>query len=119
MGYQESYMRMRNSKDFDSLVEVIKSNGGDCFDMSTPVSIITLLKPITTEYFFEPGEKFIYVVGDRSGQRSPKSFFEYCSKVPKHIINNLEIYFTEYFPSYDIFEHNEETQMALHEPFVW
>lgn len=129
MGYQESYMRMKNSKDFDQLVKVIKDNGEECFDLAEPVEIITLLKPITgtlemqcqpnIKYKFKAGEKFIYVVGERSGQRSPYSFFEYCNNRPQNILDDLEIYFTECFPSYEIFENNNVSEMALHEEFVW
>jgi hypothetical protein len=128
MGYQESYMRMKDSNDFNKLVEVIKKNGEDNFLLAYPVCIITLLKPIKGnlemqcqigEYSFDSGEKFIYVVGERSGQRAAKFFFEDCKSVPKNIIDNLEIYFTECFPSYDIFENNDKTQTAIHEEFVW
>jgi hypothetical protein len=129
MGYQESYMRMKDSKDFNKLIDVIKTNGKERFDMAEPVEIITLLKPIkgTLEYHchpeesysFEAGEKFVYVVGERSGQRSPFCFFEYCDKVPQSIKKGLEIYATECFPSDDIFENNKEAQMAVHEEFKW
>lgn len=129
MGYQESYMRMRYSKDFDQLVKIIKENGEESFDLAMPVEIITLLKPITgtldmqcqpdKKYKFNSGEKFIYVVGERSGQRNSYSFFEYCNNRPQNILDDLEIYFTECFPSDDIFENNSKTKMALHEEFVW
>lgn len=128
MGYQESYMRMKNLKDFGQLIKTIKDNGEDSFDLAFPVEIITLLKPITGTldeqcqdgaYSFNPGEKFIYVVGERSGQRDPYSFLECCNNKPQNILDDLEIYFTECFPSYDIFENNDELQMALHEEFKW
>jgi hypothetical protein len=129
MGYQESYIKMKDSKDFDRLIETIKSNGKDVFDMAVPVEIITLLKPIKgnleqqcrpeKKYLFKPGEKFIYVIGERSGQRCSFDFFEYCNNVPQDILDNLEMYFTECFPSNDIFENNEETKIALHEEFSW
>ena len=129
MGYQESYMRMSNSKDFDKLIKTIQDNGEKAFDLTTPVEIITLLKPIMgtldfqcrpdVEYTFKPGERFIYIVGERSGQRNAFSFFGYCENVSKDILDNLEIYFTECFPSDDIFENNDTTKMATHEKFVW
>jgi hypothetical protein len=120
MGYQESYIKMTNKKDFDQLVNVIKTNGKEAFDMNPPVEIITLQKTIDTECGrFKKGEKFIYVVGERHGQRNSLNFFEYCKDVPKEIVNNLNMFFTEYFPSEDIFENNETTKLALHEPFLW
>jgi len=129
MGYQESYIKMKSSNDFEQLIKTIKNNGEEAFNMATPVEIITLLKPIkgnlamqckpNKKYSFRSGEKFIYVVGERSGQRSAERFFEYCKNVPESIINDLEIYFTECFPSYDIFENNDKTQMALHDEFLW
>lgn len=119
MGYQESYIKMGNNKNFDQLVKVIQDNGSDSF-MATPVEIITLRKSIETEQGdFKKGARFIYVIGERSGQRSPFAFFEYCKDVPEEILKNLDIYFTEYFPSEDIFENNETTKIALHEEFVW
>lgn len=68
MGYQESYFKMDNSKNFDKLVKVIQDNGKEAFDMTIPVEIITLQKSITTEGGrFKKGEKFIYVIGERHG----------------------------------------------------
>lgn len=132
MGYQESYIRMKDSKDFELLVNTIKQNGKDAFDVTIPVEIITLLKPIEgnlfaqcqpeQKYLFNIGEKFIYVVGERSGQRNSYSFFEPCINVSHNLYEeyeDLEIYFTECFPSYDIFENNNGTKMAVHEEFKW
>lgn len=129
MGYQESYIKMKDSKDFERLVEVIRRSGKKKFEWTTPVRIITLLKPIKVNLWFmgypkvnvkfEKGEKFIYVVGERHGQRCPSYFFEYCKNVDRNIIDNLEIYFTECFPSHDIFENNHKTNMAIHEEFTW
>lgn len=127
MGYQESYVRMKNSSDFELLVKVIQQNKKKSFLLAEPVKIITLLKPISgnlgmqckpeIDYSFEANEKFIYVTGERSGQRNAHSFFEACQNIPCSILNNLEIYFTECFPSQEIFEKN--TKMAIHETFIW
>jgi hypothetical protein len=127
MGYQESYMRMKNNKDFNKLVECIKEYGKDKFDCAAPVEIITLLKPIKGDlsfqcrpdesYKFKTGEKFIYVVGERYNQRNPYKFFENCENPSEDILNDIEIYFTECFPSDDIFENNETTKMAKHKSF--
>jgi hypothetical protein len=101
-------------------VKVIQTNSKESFDMHIPVEIITLLKSINTECGrFKKGEKFIYVVGERHGQRNSINFFEYCKDVPKEIIDNLNIFFTEYFPSDDIFDNNETTKLVLHEEFPW
>lgn len=132
MGYQESYVRMKDSKDFDKLVELIRKCGKDDFMMATPVEIITLLKPIqgdlseqcspNEKFSFDKGEKFIYVVGERSHQSRSYDFFSLCgchkcTPIDDYFFENLEIYFTECFPSYDIFENNDTTHMATHEKF--
>ena len=129
MGYQESFFRMKRDKDFDKLVECIKGYGRDNFAGGTPVEIITLLKPIKgdlkmqcheeKQYSFKAGKKFIYVVGERYNQRCSSDFFETCKNVPLDILKDLEIYFTECFPSDDIFENNETAKMATHEEFIW
>lgn len=129
MGYQESYIRMKDSKDFEKLVGIIRKNGKEKFESTIPTRIITLLKPIKVNlsYMCQPkvniefkaGEKFIYVVGERYGQSCSQYFFEDCTKVDANIIDNLEIYFTECFPSYDIFENNHKNKMAIHEEFTW
>lgn len=132
MGYQESYIRMRDSKDFDRLVELIRKCGEDAFMMATPVEIITLLNPIQgdlseqlipdKEFSFDKGERFIYVIGERSHQRDPYTFFSLCGcnnclPLDDYFLENLEIYPTECFPSYDIFKNNEIAHMATHEKF--
>lgn len=124
MGYQESYLRMKNSNDFDLLVSKIKNLGKEKFTLAMPVEIITLQEPISgdlmlmcdpeTTYDFYPGEKFIYVCGERSHQSNSASFFQECI-VDNYILENLEIYFTECFPSDDIFD--TELQYASHEDF--
>jgi len=120
MGYQESYIKTNSAKNFTKLINTIKLNTKTSFNMHIPVEIITLLKSIDTDYGkFKKGEKFIYVVGERHGQRNSNNFFEYCDNVPEVLFNNLEIYFTESFPSEDIFKNNEMTKLALHEEFVW
>ncbi len=129
MGYQESYIRMGKSTDFASLIDVIKTNKYESFILAKPVEIITLQKPISGNlemqcnpddtFSFDAGEKFIYVVGERSAQRSSPDFFAGCKNVPRNIIENLEIYFAECFPSEDIFKNNIYTKLALHEKFCW
>jgi len=129
MGYQESYIRMKDKNDFDKLVDAIKINGESSFDCGTPVEIITLNKPIdgdlswmckpNKKYHFSKGEKFVYVVGERYNQRNAENLFENCKIKPLNLYDNIEIYFTECFPSDDIFENNDETHMATHEEFKW
>ena len=129
MGYQESYFKMKNSKDFDKLVQAIKVNNENDFDCAMPVAIITLNKPISgdlsfmchpeKDYHFKTGEKFIYVVGERYNQRNPMNFFENCNVKPENLYRDIKIYFTECFPSDDIFENNDTTHMATHEEFKW
>lgn len=127
MGYQESYMKMKNNEDFEKLINILKDNGEERFENATPVVVITLLKQIkgnlfmqcqpNKRYSFEPGEKFIYVSGERYGQRGPYEFFEECENVPSKIINGLQIYFAECFPSEEIFD--KTSGFAKHEDFNW
>lgn len=126
MGYQESYLRMKKSEDFDSLVDAIEKSGKESFHIAEPVEKITLLQPIKgdlsmqckpeKQYSFDKGEKFVYVSGDRGSQRSPEGFFGQNpnQKVPRKMIDELEIYFTECFPSEDIFTNSK---VAKHEQF--
>ena len=127
MGYQESYVTING--DADELVSIIKKLGKKHFDYRniSPVDIITLQHDISGDcdmmcrpeqkYKFNKGSKFIYVVGERSGQRSVSSMFgehgiENCSSNK----NDIEIYFTECLPSDRIFG---EEGFAVHEEFVW
>lgn len=125
MGYQESYVRMKKREDFDKLVEAFRAVGKQFYEeyCTEPVRIITLKKPIEgtldmmcmpeETYRFEPGEKFVYVVGERHLQRSPYLLMN------NDKADDVEIYFTECFPSDDIFENNDTADMAIHEEFVW
>jgi len=126
MGHQESYLRMKKSEDFDLLVKTIQDYGKDSFYIAEPVEVITLNNPIKGSlqqmchpeipYSFNQGEKFVYVTGDRGSQRSPHLFFESCKNVPDKVQSNVEIYFTECFPSQKIFG---ESGFATHEEFEW
>ncbi len=125
MGYQESYVRVTDKNDFEKLVAAFREVGKDYYESNGagPVKIITLKKPIQGDlenmchpeihYKFDEGEKFVYVVGDRHLQRSPKNLLN------NHPISGVEIYFTECFPSEDIFTNNDKTDMAIHEEFEW
>jgi hypothetical protein len=117
MGYQESYVTINGN--VEELITLIQKLGKDHFEerFIEPVRIITLQHNITSkdekynvEYHFNKGSKFIYVVGERSGQRSINNMFgDRCAE-------DIEIYFTEYFPSERIFA---EEGFALHEEFRW
>lgn len=100
MGYQESFMKMENSNDFEKLVSYIRSQGKDPFDNTTPVATVKLMKSIANPYggMFSKGEEFIYVVGERYGQHCSEEFFEYCKDVPQEFIDGLEIFFIEDLP---------------------
>jgi len=113
MGYQESYVTTNGN--VDELITIIKKLGKNHFDytMAKPVSIITLNKDIKGEYNYNKGSKFIYFVGERSGQRNTNDMF---GKLPDELSNSISIIFTEYFPSDRIFT---EEGFALHEEFVW
>ena len=125
MGYQESYVRMKNKNDFNNLVEVIRRVGKDYYDEggAYPVEIITLKQSIkgdlrfmckpNEKYTFEKEEKFIYFVGERTLQRSVYNLLN------KKSIPGVEIYATECFPSDEIFKKNEENKYATHEEFTW
>lgn len=123
MGYQESYVRVANEGKFDELVKLIKSLGEDYFAEgggAIPVEVITLKKPIKgnlffmckpeKKYEFEANTQFIYVSGERDGQRSPKRF------LGNYAPQDLEIYATECFPSQEIFN---DPDFADHHEFEW
>ena len=67
MGYQESYLKPKNKKDFDKLLNRIKENGkqfykdNGCF----PVEVLTFTK---NHYPFKKNDKCIYLVGERYPQ---------------------------------------------------
>jgi len=113
MGYQESYVTINGN--VDELISIIQKLGKNHFDytMAEPVSIITLNKDIKGKYNYNKGSKFIYFVGERSGQRNTNAMF---GKLPDELSNSISIIFTEYFPSDKIFG---EEGFALHEEFVW
>ena len=113
MGYQESYVTINGN--IDELISIIQKLGKNHFDytMAEPVSIITLNKDIKGEYKYSKGDKFIYFVGERSGQRNINAMF---GKLYNGLSNNISIIFTEYFPRDRIFT---EEGFAVHEEFVW
>ena len=120
MGYQESYVRTKNKESFNSLVNAFKNLGKDFFERNgvEPVSIITLKEPINVELKdkicrFEEGEKFVYIVGERFPQKSANNLFDGTFN------EDVEIHFTEYFPSEDIFENDGDNNIAIHEEFLW
>lgn len=120
MGYQESYVTIKGN--VDDLITLIQKLGKDHFEERSisPVEIIILQQDITGDltmmcrperkYNFKKSDKFIYVVGERSGQRSVYNMFG------ENGLENTEIYFTECFPSDKIFT---EDGFAVHEEFLW
>nr|WP_308545288.1 hypothetical protein [uncultured Lachnoclostridium sp.] len=125
MGHQESFIRMNKSKDFNSLVALIRKKGEARFEEATPVEIITLNQPIKgnllyqcdpSKYHFKTGERFIYISGERSGQRSAWDFFRNCKGIDGLYLEDLEIYFAECFPVEEIFNN---PKYATHEDFTW
>ena len=116
MGYQESYVTI-NGK-IEELITLINKLGKEHFEyvMAYPVSIITLQKDIEDELKqlkFSKGSKFIYFVGERSGQRNINAMF---GKLKDELSNNISIIFTEHMPSNRIFT---EPDFATHDEFVW
>ena len=113
MGYQESYVTI-NGK-VEELIPIIKSLGKSHFEyvMAYPVSNITLQKDVKGKLKFKKGDKFIYFVGERSGQRNINAMF---GKLPDELSNNINIIFTEYLPSDRIFD---EEGFAIHDDFIW
>lgn len=65
------------------------------------------------KYKFETGEQFIYFTGERYLQRKSRYLLN------KNIIEGVEIYFSECFPSEQIFEGNEGNKYAIHDKFTW
>ncbi len=137
MGTQASFIRMANSKDFDRLLKYIRNQGKNKFDPDTTEfepwieihSVVTLLQPIKgnlgymcmpyEKYSFPVGERFLYVYGERSMQRSSYDFFEKCNRVPEIYLERLEIYFAQCFPADRIFPQRGKSKIALVEPFKW
>jgi hypothetical protein len=125
MGYQESYVRMKDRDKFNALVNLIRQIGQEYYEENgvEPVEIITLNKSIKGDlsymckpyekYSFPVGEKFIYFVGERYLQRSVGRLLNDIN------IEGIEIYFTECFPSDKIFEGNEGNKYATHQEFTW
>ena len=113
MGYQESYVTINGN--IEELIPIIKKLGKSHFEftMAYPVSIITLQKDVKGKLKFKKGDKFIYFVGERSGQRNLTAMF---GKLPDELSNNINIIFTEYLPSDRIFD---EEGFAIHDEFVW
>lgn len=128
MGYQESYVTERK---FERLVRSIQELGESFFDdrLIEPVRIITLKRDIIADLslkceegteWFKAGEKFVYVVGERSGQRSLVGMFGAEAR------NSMRSYPEECFPSEEIFkgvskieDSKLENEYAIHEKFPW
>ena len=70
VGYQESYLFPTNKKNFNKLVNVIKSRGYDYYDefWAYPVEIIEFIQDHLP---FKKGDKAIYL----SGERYPQSYY--------------------------------------------
>jgi hypothetical protein len=125
MGYQESYVRVANKKNFDKLVNIIRKVGREYYEENgcSPVEIITLNISVkgslewmcmpNKKYNFPKGEKFVYFAGERYLQRNVANILN------NEAIRGVEIYFTECFPSRKIFEENIDNKYATHEEFTW
>jgi len=113
MGYQESYVTINGN--IEELIPIIKSLGESHFyyTMAYPRAFITLKKNIKGEYKFSKGDKFIYFVGERSGQRNVTAMF---GKLPDELSNSIKIIYEENLPSDRIFN---ESGFALVDDFVW
>jgi hypothetical protein len=122
MGYQESYVTVYNQSDFDKLVSLVNEIGEEYYEKYSckPVRIITLNQTIKgnlsemcqpeIEYEFGKGFKFIYFVGERGLQRTIDKLFN-----GKGEELDIDIFFTECFPSKEIFD--KQKPIAEHEPF--
>ena len=123
MGYQESYVTMNG--EVDELISIIKKLGKSHFEyvMAEPVCIVILQQSISGDcdmmcrpeqkYKYNKGDKFVYFVGERSGQRSVRDMFGILTD---ELSNNISIIFTEGKHSVRIFS---ETGFALVEEFIW
>lgn len=121
MGYQESYVTTGRQSDFDKMVNLIKELGSSWFEGIgvMPVGIITLTKKLEVNLanmckphincIFSEGTRFMYFAGDRNGQRNPQQLFG------ERFVEGTEIFFTECFPSKQIFMPN--SSLAFKEPF--
>jgi len=124
MGYQETYLRVKNAKFFDAIVSAINSTGEEYYDDRgfSPVVIFTFIKDHKP---FKKGEKAIYFVGDRGCQRCPGDLIgsEYPTLRSDDTVNLLpdddicEAIFTEEVNSKGIFEDSGKVTDVIVEEF--
>ncbi len=90
MGYQETWLSARNSKDFDTLLQLCKDskNFYDFDAFARPVAVVELKKSINGH---KQGEKFLWFTGERDGQRSTGQMFSPQLKVRKVKMNIMPI----------------------------
>ena len=136
MGYQESYVTTKKAEDFDKLCNYFKSNKLWIEDEGpiNPVEIITLLQPVSGNYEYmdgtlnrtykyPAGSRFLYFVGERYYQSDIYRLFDLeilqPGKKDMVWIKNVQIIFTEDFPSDAIFGENGLNPIATHELFVF
>jgi hypothetical protein len=133
MGYQESYVTTKKASDFNKMVDYFKKTKlwSDPHDNVNLVSIITLDEEITGDYFymchpditykFSKGSKFLYFVGERYEQKCFIDLFDLDNRIATASemkwIKDVQIIFTECFPSESIFGENGKKKIATHEEF--
>lgn len=121
MGYQESFIYVKDDKNFDRLVELVRKQAATWENWRDieAVEILELNKNITISLeemcmpdrrkMFKKGKKFILVVGERSGQRSIyRMFGNAFVRGSKDFIPDVDIIFAECFADTGIFEKRQD-----------
>ena len=110
MGYQESLIKVNNSKDFNEAVKYIQSNKEDLEIKGVyPATVVELKKDlsISADYMLEPGtkvnfkegEKLICITGDRYHQNCVGIF-----ENDWDLLTGTGVYFIECFPCDELFK---------------
>jgi hypothetical protein len=130
MGYQESYVTTKKKKDFEGLVNYIKSIGNDFYEGygAYPVEIITFADNSSMHPKLKKGSKAIYFTGERYPQSNKARILgymadddDYNSEEQKlkmwEWLDKIEIIFTEEVNADAIWGENGTERTAIHEKF--
>lgn len=130
MGYQESYLTTKKQKDFNGLVNYIKSIGDDFYSSygASPVSIITFKDNTSMHPKLKKGYKAIYFTGERYPQSNKARILGYMSDDEDYNseerklkmwdwLSKVEVIFTEEVNPDCIWGENGVEKTAVHEEF--
>lgn len=130
MGYQESYLTTKKQKDFEGLVNYIKSIGNDFYERycANPVEIITFTDNSSMHKKLKKGYNAIYFTGERYPQSNKARILgymadddDYNSEEQKlkmwEWLDKIEIIFTEEVNPNAIWGENGVYRTAIHDEF--